>query len=497
MQMQIQVELKRSKSLLEKTIEAVVCQIFSLLTAPEHWKLSSTSHKLKNISRSIQASPRQVEIPLGTDPKVDDHLLQLQPQTLTLHFDKTSSIISIRSIESTKMSEAKAEKIARMIKMPSMGRLRELTFVDDDRYFEDPCPLNMEWCSQLTNSTNLVKMSIPDGYLATLLSLQLLQYLPSSLTHLHVPGNNTSVFSYISNGILSRLFDSPNLSALQVLKLPRNRFYLKEILNIGTALLQLREFGFGYVGGHNQRAVSLSPLQSAINLESLTIGVDTDETIPQWDTLAPLSSLRRLTVILFHHLTLPSTLFDGLSKVRQLTSLKLIPHSPHLRTDISAAIFELTRSGTIYNDQEVIVLPQLTTLLIDRNFHLSSAACLSVFTSLTELELPFSTRVFPNVGRLPLLRTLHTISWSILNHYKDQLHTLIYKCVSLNSETSSILRILSTMKHLCTLKLDPRCALPDKRNDNLSLSDVIRRGILPTTQIEIDTSIEDEQYYLG
>lgn len=484
---QIQLRLKLSKCSFEKTAEAILYQIFSFLTEREHWNLSSSSHKMKNISRSPHASLQQIEVSLDTDSKVEEYLLQFQPQKLTLPFNKW-----IGNAETTQVS-----------KMFKLDRLRELTFTNNGAFFNPQRHRNTQlaWTSQLTCLTSLVKMKIPDGY------FEALPHLPCSLTHLHLSGTPATLFPSISAEILHRLFNSSSLSALQVLKLPKNRYYPRTILNAGTVFPALRELSFGYFGGTDPQNRDLSPLQFAINLESLSIGVDSIETIPQWETLALTTSLRRLTVFIYNRVTIPDTLFAGLSKVTQLTYLKLVPHSVPCKTDISAVIRGLTQNDN--SNREILaekdsiptipngILPHLDTLLIDEDFQLPNATCLSVFPALTELRLPTSTSVFPDVYQLPRLHTLHTVGGPALEHYKDQVRSVVCRFFLPAHRTAEMLPILSKMRQLTTLKLHSRFALPNKDNDNWPVADLFRRFLPPTAQIEIDTSIEHELYNLG
>lgn len=457
------VQVKRSKCLLEKTIEAVQCQIFSFLTAREHWNLSMGSHKLKIISRSLQASPAKIDLLLNMDPKIVLHLLGFRPASLTLPF---------AAAETTKPPQ-----------LSILNQLRELTFTNaGDLVFQERRYHNIGWVSRLADLTKLTKLKIPYGYLE---DFHLTRF-PSSLTHLHIPGISKDSFCNISRFILFQLSDSSNLSRLQVLKLPRNLYYSIEILDIASKLPLLRELGIGYFEQtKNMGRTSFAPLQACEHLESLTVGVDCNETITQWETLAQLSSLRRLTIIIFHNWALPSTVFTGLDKVNQLTHLQLVRYSDNFTTNISAATLELTDS----TNSSGSILPKLTTLIIDDGFELSDADSLSIFTSLTELQLPISTIIFPS---LPKLHTLHTTTGRVLRHYADQLHTVVYKRISLNALTSDILQVLTTMKRLAILKLDLRSTLLDKDNHDCPLSTLIRSCVLPTLRIEIDSSMEDE-----
>lgn len=477
----------RSKCLLEKAAEAILYQIFSLLTAREHWNLSTTSHKLKTISCHPHASPTQVEILSTTEAKVVQHLLTLLPQSLTLPFN-------MRMISNEHDDYDK---------LPKPNQVRELTWTRNNGF-----PItnrNMGWFSQLTN---LTKLKIPDAHFNDLTSLSLL---PASLTHLHVPGIAVTGFPYV-DGLVYRLSNCHSLPALQVLKLPKNRYYTLNILGIGTAFPQLRELCFGYFG-RNQAAnhwpfgVNLTALQSCTNLESLSIGLDSDEIIPRWETLAPITSLRRLTVTIFPR-ELSSTLFAGLDKVSQLTYLKLVPHQSYRRTDISPAIAGLaTRHETTSapNAQEKVpvddsILPQLSSLLIDDAFQLPNATSLSIFTSLTELQLPTSTLRFPDVRHFPLLRTLHTVGGLAIRHYKDRVEEIVYNQSSFTADSTQIIQILPKMKQLKTLRLHPLCALPTSTGSGVPIANIFRSSLpptLPTVQIEIDNSIEDELYSLG
>lgn len=453
---QVQTKMQ-SKCLLEKAAEAILYQIFSLLTAREHWNLSTTSHKLKLISNHSQASPTQIDILPVTEPQVVKHLLKLRPLRLSI-FSNVHGELS------------------------KMKQVHELTLTRNNEF-----PItDLEWVSQLTS---LTKLKLPDAH------FNALPLLPASLTHLHVSGITVTGFPYIG-GMLSRLRDFHKLPALQVLKLPKNRFYNLDILDIGIVFPQLRELRFGYLGLGQVRLPSLTALQSCAHLESLSIGVDSDENIPQWDTLAPITSLRRLTVALFPRSATPSDLFAGLNKVTQLTYLKLVPHLSYRQIDLSPVLLGLTSSAqeTIM-DVPAPILPNLTSLLIDEFFQLPNAKCLSAFTSLTELQLPTSTSSFPDIRQLPFLRTLHTVGGFAIQHYKDQVEELVYNHFTILDDDASIMQTLPTMSKLKTLKLHPRCASPN--NNSEPMANTFRKYLPPTARIEIDSSIEEELYNLG
>lgn len=487
LQIQLQLELSRkAKCTLETTAEAVLCQIFSLLNAREHWNLSTSSHKMKNISRLPSASLRHIEVSLGTDYRVEEYLMQFQPQKLTLPFNAW-----VGASDETGVFK--------------LNRLRELTFTNNGAFFSDQPCRNIEWTSQLVGLTSLTKLKISDGY------FEALPHLPGSLTYLHLPGSQVEMFYSISSNILSRLFNSGSLSLLQVLKLPRNRYYPNTILSdVGKVCPVLRELGLGYF----MRNYDLSPLKSCAAIESLTIGVDANEAVPMWETLAPLTLLRNLTVIIYNRSIIYGTLFAGLNKVNQLTSLKLVPHVSDYTIDLNLPLRGLTESvqseqltvdekgngsiGSIGSTLENRTSLQLTTLLIDENFRFQDARCLSAFPTLTELRLPTSTIVFPEVRQLPQLRTLHTIGGSALKRYQDQVSTVVCRYFSTAHDTAQILPILSKMRQLTTLKLHPKFTLPVSGSFSKSTTtNLFREFLPPTARIEIDTSMEIESYNLS
>lgn len=475
---------------LEKAADAVVCQIFAFLTAREHWNLSRTSCRIEAVSRLPKASPITIEITAEMDRKVIERLVKFRPTYLTLTPDTDNSWMETE-------------------KMP---QLRELTF--DEEYFQsgERDDRNTQWISELTS---LTKLKISDHYFIKLRPL-----LSDSLLHLHLFGYSDEGFCQFDS---TEFLRCATLFNLQTLKLPRNRYYGKEMLKLGTKFPLLREFSFGHLNGGNREHFDLMELASAINLESLTMGVDCDETTCHWESLAAFGALRRLTICIYQRTlpgqTIPGTLFDGLAKVGQLTHLKLVPDGRGNSIDISNAVgglaIELTTSDTDNSTKDAqkdtsttSFPPRLTSLLIDDNFRCLSASCLSSLTTLTELQLPRDTHYFPHLSCFPLLRTLHTKSVEVgrdntMERYKEQICCVVLKdfpkCP--DTYTAATLRTLLTMPQLTTLKLHPQLTFTTSTpktttssatggSNAISIHTYFRRHLPLTVQIETDDSAE-------
>lgn len=463
------IRLTAGKSFIEKAADAVICQVFAFLNVHDHWKFSRVSGRVNRISRVTQASPAKVEILENTDEKIVQHLAAFRPVRLTL-FDA-----NIRWMQTDRMPQ-----------------LRELTFCSDNRDYLHFAPVEhaVLWFAELKN---LVKLKMNNQF------FRHLRPLPSSLTHLELLGRSDK------NGFkdfdIATLFDSRHLTSLQVLKLPKNHYYDREILNVGTVFPLLREFSFGYFNEKNPVPVNFDNLKSAVNLESLAMGVDCKETICHWESLSAAIALRRLTFTIYRR-ELPNTLFAGLSKVTQLTHLKLTPYRSDFVLDISAAmrglVSELTNAGattTVAAQDALNSLPRLTSLLIDGNFIFPDASCLAPLTTLTELHFPNSTLHFPNLHCLPHLRTLHTVSYGCaLEYYQDQVYTVILKDPREFPDAYVAIAVdtLLTMNQLTTLKLHPYATTKARKNTIETCVHTYCRAHLPrTVQIETDDSVED------
>lgn len=453
---------KYGKSRLEKTADAVVCQIFAFLDVREHLCLSRSSRKIEAVSRLPKSMLVQVRIPTGLSSKVLNRLVRFRPTRLEL--------------SPTLRSEWMAKE-----KMP---QLQELTFGERKYYGKQRDDRIREWFSHLVH---LTKLKVAQNYVTRLPLL-----LPESLLHLCIFGCSNEKFVLFNSDNLLRC-TAPNL---QTLKLPKKQYYDKGIFKLFVKFPLLRELTIGYVSGRNKEHVDFSDLRCCKNLGSLTIGFDPTETILHWESLTQglaneFMALRRLTICLYYRdVMLPRTAFDGLAQVSQLTHLKLVPYSLNQPIDIQLAInelvTELTTSSTI-----------LTSLLLDYNLSFLDASCLARLTTLTELQLTHDTHQFPT---LPLLHTLHTANCKDANfaahqmkHYKDQIRHLVLKDFtnSSNDEICATMSALLTMPHLTTLQLQlcPR----SKRNiiDYIDISTYYRRHLSPLVQIETCEPIKD------
>lgn len=443
-----------------KAAEGVLCSIFTFLNVSEHCNLSRSCTKMEKISTWKQASPTQIDLemmrrspivllPVEVRNKIITRLMAFRPSQLIVpshfYFDHQEEAPS---------------------KIKQMTSLRELTLRNNSSDSQDRPTVNIEWISNLTR---LTKLTIPER------SLLATTPLPASLTHLELLKTSNSGFSRFNS---AHLLASPHLStlpALQVLKLP-NHYCELEVLKIGLVCPLLRELALGYFNVRDHVHVNFNNLHSCKYLEALTVGVDSNEVVIRWESLAAIPLLRRLTVSVFQPIN-PTNLFVGLSRVHQLTNLRLTPHPNRTGIDISSAIHELINPtllpvvpllslAPITDSTES--LPNLTSLLIFNEIILRNSESLRKFTTLKELMLPERHHYHYFLPELPRLHTLHVTKKQvdILEHYQDQLTTIVYKdaqgCV--DRDTEKILTALLKMPKLVTLKLHPRCSVPQQKS---------------------------------
>lgn len=488
---------KRQPHWINKVAEGTLCSIFTFLDVYAHHNLSSSCVKMQKISIRPQASPTQIDIPnlmhstsFISNPreirkKIVNRMMSFRPLRLIV---PSAICVAGEFIELKEIAE--------------MTSLRELIVCEDlsATYRLEP---NVEWISKLTR---LTKLTIPEESLLTTTPL------PSSLTQLELLKSSYRGFSYCSSKSTARL-KSPHLQALQelrVLKLPNDNYCGEEILSIGKILPHLRELSLGYLYVRNGIPSSLTELESCKHLETLSLGVDSNESIGRWETLSAIPSLRRLTISVYqvHN---PPNLFEGLSKVTQLTHLALVPYHGRKGIDISSAISNLfaTNTPAVISTETSAAL---TTLLISNYLVVSDVTSLSAFSTLEELQLPSTSTStkstlsdLSGLLRFPRLHTLHvtknqTDLHHLLSHYKDQLVTLFYKdpMGTIDGATSEMLGTLLQMKKLRTLKLRScRFITPDANSGLpiLSVSKYFRQNLPSTVEIEMDDSAENATWF--
>lgn len=468
-----EVKLAREKPCwINKTAEGVLCSIFTFLDTKNHFNLARTCAKLGKISIQWQASPTQVDLRLMQHKCVS--ILRAEAKAKIL-----DRLVAFQPIRLTALLHAGSlGERGELAKLPEMTSLRELTLQRSLGQSSIDLVL-IGRISQLTSLTNLVKLTIPDRCLLATTAL------PSSLTHLELLRTPSDGFSTFDSTVL---FTSPHLRglpALKVLKIP-DIYCELQMLTISTICPLLRELTIGYFNVRNGAPVSLAQLQSCKHLEALTVGVDCGETIPQWESLATVPSLRRLTISIYQTSN-PTSLFARLSQVTQLTHLQLVPHRDKADINISYTFPDMALSSD---------LPELTTLLISHELIVSNPACLSAFSTLQELMIPDDRPI-----KLPRLHTLHINNHNVgvLDHYKDQLTTVVYRdpVGYVNTETERVMNALRKMEKLTTLKLHPNCVVPRKyylaSNDAVtptapmaSVADYFRQHLATTITIEID-----------
>lgn len=455
---------------------------------------------MNQVSCLFQASPQLIVIDATSNSNDEDdaraqRLLNFQPAKLMLPIDFKSKWIDPKK----------------------MTKLYELIFtteapVDREHVDDEDFNCNVKWISELTR---LTKLRMPAN------TFDYLERLPSPLTHLDLFALNVSEFLRFEPRLLFSSSVSEFGKALRVLKLPMT-YHGIGILKVGQFFPELRELSLGFFDLRNREPVDFTDLQSCQHLETLTVGVDPEDTNNRWETLAPangFASLRRLTIVIWR--TRGGTLFNGLAQVTQLTQLELLAHGYRREIDISADIFSLTTSTststptptstatptptatattstsisaasavsavsvilldssdtTVQNVESpsstaTTVLPRLTTLLIGSGLTLSHTTNLSCFSTVEELRIPNETRDPPH---FPLLKTLHVSKDALwLHHYADQITTLCYKYQGgmTEQEMFALFRSLSKMKKLTTLNLQPERTLSHR--NNLSVAQYFR-----------------------
>lgn len=511
---------------LEKAADAVLCQIFAFLNVREHWKFSRTSSRVSRVSCLPQASPQQVDVSnemrvaeylwagcasygdISTSSRILKRLINFRPLRLTVRLGSQAGSMEILQ----------------------MTQLRELTFSKRLQY--DSYSFNPLITSHLSQLTQLKKLKIfaADFHFVT--------SLPSSLNQIDLLTDTASGFLHFES---AHLLGFTNLQALEILHLPMNRYYGAGISEVGARFPSLKELSLGFIPQPTQPNGIFQSLEFCASLTSLSLCVDSGEFIFPWQTLSAITSLRKLSIYLFHR-TLPATLFDGLAKIEQLTYLKIAAYGTIIRnpsTDISDAIHNLTAgtatctvSATIDTDDAnavmelnhpidtgadtgaevsaaISILPNLNTLLISDKLYLNNASCLSSFGALTELGLPSSanyiyenwdSRVGSYFPKLPHLRTLHVAqsdtngNGNVLDNYKNQVTEVVLLPLSGYVASANVLtEALTKMDKLASLKLHPDCVFQDCRNySNVPTASAVGyfRSRLPTTRVEIDDSID-------
>lgn len=490
---------------LEKAADAVVCQIFAFLNVRDHWKLSQMSIRMETVSRLPKATPVEVEITRNLDDKVVTKLVKFRPTRLTLH-SHTSTL---------------------WMKEEKMPQLRELTFCkvyfDLDNVRKEGHD-NIQWFAELVNLTKLKILGADFTFLPL--------HLHDSLLHLHLSGDHNGGFTHFHETGFLRFTNAENgnFRNLQTLKLPNNQYYGKEMLALGTKFPLLREFSIGYFVVQDRGHIDLLELASFKNLESLTIGLDYEETIIKWESLAKglaneFTALRRLNIRIYQQYQRISsaTAFDGLAQVRQLTHLKFISHNPSTVINISAGLNGLvtqvvdngnnnnsnidnvdnddpaninTADPSVASKQSTAFQP--TSLLMDGIFRIVDTSHLSCFAALTEFQTTHDTELFP---RLPLLHTLHTvIGDEKMRHYENQIRCVVLKDRTNyfgNNQKSNVeatLRGLLKIPQLTTVKLQPNSTFINSTSGKavlLSTHTYFRRHLPSTIQIETDDSAQD------
>lgn len=435
------IDSESNACLLAKTAEAVLSQIFTFLNVKDHWKFSRTSIKMEKISKLPKSSPTQIDILSVTTPSLTPPYSEAVESAKADKADKADNVV--KQVVKRLLNFRPVQLRLPFVIDPSwnleqMTSLCELTigytllynenqqkpYVDADQF---------SWLSSLTRLTKL-KMSAGD-FASTSVSATLA--LPSSLTQLELFRANGGHCGVYLKFNVATLFQCQILQRLQVLKLPDNEYFDLGILEIGTIFPLLRELSFGYFDVRDRQRVSLEKLKSCSNLEALSIGIDAVQSIIEWESLALVPSLRRLTITLYPRL-LPSNCFAGISQISQLTQLRIASHRQLVGRDISDDLRDLVppTKPVLSNDSSTGASTsaiRLTSLRVGKEFKLRDGEFLSRLSTLEELEIPnLKNGISPH---LPRLRTLHIDAdkriggtVAMLEHYKDQVSEVIYKC---------------------------------------------------------------------
>lgn len=481
-----------TKCRISKTVDGVLCSIFTFLNLRDHCNLSRSYTKMQKISLQPQASP--VFVNLSNLIVTDTNSTTTTTSTTTWTEEAKTKILKrvmafrlLRLI----MPIDDSVKLAEVGKMTS---LRELAIGNLSGGVNELFP-DIEWISKLIN---LLKLTIPDKCLLAS------TVVPSSLTYLEFLKTGDGGFTHFDSTALfanTSITKLQGLQQLQILKFPNN-YCGPEVLEVGKLFSALRELSIGYFYARDHRMrIDFAKLESCKHLESFTVGLDPDEGIPQWETLSAITSLRRLTVSIYQSQN-ATNLFAGLSQVTQLTHLKLTPH----RNSTGFAFYPtfnlfappLTALPSLSVAKESnAVLPNLTSLTISDGLGLQDAKSLSVLGALEELKLPNDKESLIN---LPRLHTLHVVKGQVglLNYYKDQLTTVFYKDSEgyVDRVTHLALDVLCRMKQLVTLKLDPNCNVwredrfTSGASTSTSVAKFFRMHLPSTVNIETDYSMQ-------
>lgn len=465
------------RCLLADAADAVLCQIFAFLNVKDHWKLSRGSHRMDKISLLPQATPQKIDLRLKMDSNGNiNGKLEKQNMERLMKFRPTQLLIPVDG----------------SIKWNNIGQmtsLRELTLGDNSSYSVTLNLRNVQWLSELTRLTKL-KMPSDTCNAANLA-------LPSSLIELHLFGTSYPTFAGVFNS--KPLLSMTNLSNLQVLKLPNDQYIPLSTIQLGQVFPALRELSLGYLNLPGRARTSLEDLKSCVNLQHLTIGIDSREMICQWESLKFVPSLISLTVLLY--LTEPHPdAFRGLCQIPQLEQLKFVPYRRKTKNNIYPALFDLISTERNNSATDSQMMPSLTALSVAPEFILDSGFFLSALSTLKVLELTPISNSYPT---LPHLYTLHVSQTNIsaLKFYKDQVTQVYYNdpltLKDFDDKSGNILlNHLLAMSKLTTLKLQPSCMVSSVTSvasvaSVVSVAGYFRRHLPPTVSVEVDERAEE------
>ena len=453
----------KSSAKLSNLPVAILCLVGNFLNARDHCSLGTVSKQMKTILQLPQASPEEICVPNVSDvSEVENAKIGKLRRELKSKMPPLSNDEDVDQMIADNIACRLLKFSCRRLQMPielapthqklivKNNRLRELDLIFDYGKFEniEPQPqlqlplrfsrLTSSWLSQLTQLTSL---SIPFDSLPPVL--------PSSLTKLCISGDDVN-YANDSNyadaetrngqsaqNKLNRLLESGNLHLplLQTLILPAQEEYANELSQINSAFPALRRLDYGFLNQRLGRRISLVGLNSCQNLEHLSLsyncsysgatGADSPTYVTgdyDWDKLALIPRLTSLRVVISSASSAQYTSYKLLKKMPTHTMKKFVDGIRQL-TQLTYLEFSLPDESEMSNMSKVIVdlaaepvtLTKLESLLIDvPNFEFASA--LSAFDkSLTTLQLPASTRIFPQLSNL---HTLHCCWDNVLEQIK-------------------------------------------------------------------------------
>lgn len=477
----------RSKSKLSKIFlmpEAVICQMFAFLTVKEHCALSLSSEKLSRLSLLNASSPYRVTIPTTKQLRESKKFLELIGAPSSLFDDYLTDTIAVKMITQRLLRfrphnlSLQMHPVIEWDKLGAMTQLRELSVQSDTHAPVCLQVSSSEW-KWLSHLTNLIKLTLPDTARPSI------RYLPSSLTEVTLLDDDRhqeATKDFGDSMIIRSLFTAAHLASLQVVKSACGVIispyqdqdqdqYRVQISQSFQSLSQsfpaLRRLEYGLLGVDS--VGELKFLLTFPQLQDLSVSCNYDQ-VCDWAILAGIPSLRKLRLTEkegYHHYNnlIPVNIFDSIRQISQLTHLDLNFESdlklynPTIFENTTAALKHLaTPVAQVSELVPNIPLPNLQTLILGNGFTMTDARFLSVFSSLTAIQLPVTVEHFPEIPNLHTLNVFVGSRISGTGKYKDQLRhvNILWPTTDHNlfdDQIAVIILMLCQMEKLVTLGL--------------------------------------------